>query len=41
MRLKWPVASPVWTPRDELRERLNAKLRGQDPGKPYHWRGLG
>ena len=28
------------TPREELRERLMAKLRGDDPGKPINWKGL-
>lgn len=28
------------TPREELRERLMTKLRGDDPGEPYNWKGL-
>lgn len=28
------------TATNELRSRLNARLRGEDPGPPMHWRGL-
>jgi hypothetical protein len=28
------------TPRNELLWRLNARLRGEDPGEPFHWPGL-
>lgn len=24
----------------ELLERVNMRLRGEDPGKPFHWKGL-
>lgn len=28
------------SPAKELQWRLNAQLRGEDPGKPVNWRGL-
>lgn len=28
------------SPAEELKWRLNAQLRGDDPGKPINWRGL-
>jgi hypothetical protein len=24
----------------ELLERVNMRLRGEDPGKPFHWKGM-
>lgn len=29
------------SPAQELKWRLNAQLRGDDPGQPVNWRGLG
>lgn len=31
---------PRRTPQQELLDRLNAQLRGDDPGQPENWRGL-
>jgi hypothetical protein len=28
------------TPAEELKLRLNSRLHGNDPGKPYNWRGI-
>lgn len=35
-----PVQLLTPSPRAELRDRLNARLRRQDPGKPINWKGL-
>jgi len=30
----------AWLAKDELVWRLNERLQGRDPGKPFHWRGI-
>lgn len=34
------LRSPYPTPQEELRDRLNAGLRGTAPGLPLNWKGL-
>lgn len=38
----WSSATAALTasPKEELLFRLNAQLRGDDPGQPVNWRGL-
>jgi len=34
------ILNDQFSPRSELKWRLNAQLKGHDPGKPVNWRGL-
>lgn len=36
----WPVVAFVDGPQAELLARMNAFVRGIDPGEPVNWRGL-